>query len=117
MIIVSIMLFPLLCLLMFLTYKEFKVIIGIKQLTKTTTINHHKYTKLDLKEIPVNYRIPRGQKAYLVVELKNTFKAQSQRMYTGHTKGGIRFPFFILYQHKENNSTNKENIFLMGLQK
>lgn len=74
---------------------------GIRALNKTKIIDHNNYEHLDLKEVPVDYRIPRGQKAYLVIDIKNTYKAQAQRMYTGHTKGGIKFPFFTLSTQKK----------------
>ena len=106
-ILISIFLFPLLVTLIFFTYKEYRVISGILQLRKTKNINLDDYEHLDLKEVNVDYRIPRGQKAFLVLELNNTYKAQAQRMYTGHTKGGIRFPFFSL-------STQKKRFYQQG---
>ena len=106
-ILISIALFPLLIILIFFTYKEYKVILGIKQLRKSKNINIDHYEHLSLKEVPVDYRIVRGQKAFLVLELNNTYKAQAQRMYTGHTKGGIRLPFFTL-------STQKKRFYQQG---
>ncbi len=106
-IILSIALFPLLVSLIFFTYKEYKVIKGKIQIKKTKLIRFDSYEEVELNEVPVDYRIPRGQKAYLVMDLKNVSKAQSQRMYTGHTKGGIRFPFFTL-------STQRKRFYQQG---
>jgi len=94
-------LFPLLCFLIFYTTKEYLKMKGIKEIKEAKIIDINNYQHIDLKEVKVDYKIPRGQKAYFVINLRQTYKAQTQRMYTGHTKGGIKFPFFNLSVQKK----------------
>ena len=97
----SITLTPVLFILLIYLVKEYKRFKGIKEINKAKIISMHDYNHLNLKEVKVDYKIPRGQKAYLVIGLKQTYKAQAQRMYTGHTAGGIKFPFFNLSIQKK----------------
>lgn len=83
---------PLVFLLVYLIIKETKILLGLIELKKIKQISLIDYKKVNLPKIKVNYRIPNGQIAHFLFECKKTFKAQSQRMYTGSTTSSIPFP-------------------------
>lgn len=100
-------LIPILVIFVFLTIKEIRVYIGLKNLKKVQFITPKKFTKIELKEIDVNYRLPVGQKPFFEFVVPKLEVAQKQRMYTGNTKSGIKLPFMSLsLQNRKFYDTN-----------
>ena len=98
---IAIAIIPFLGFMIYFLYIEIKIIKGSIIIKKVGRINQDNYNKIILNVIQTDYKLPRGQVAFNEFELKYTYKAQSQRMYTGDTKSGIKMPFFTLAFQKK----------------
>lgn len=106
-------LIPLIVILTYLIFKEINNIQHHRSLkrnveNKNINITHKDFTKLDLKIVEADYRLPKGQWAHFTYDLPLIKEGVKNRKYTGNTISGIRLPFMSLsIQNKEFRDENE----------